>query len=225
MSNVINCKPAVVIHSCDKYSWILPEFFSYFNKNFPFELEWPIYFCNEEVDVITTLYNRKHIKAGTGSWSARLKYILENIEEKDILYIQEDFFLQYCNTEWLQMTANLHGSIKSNITKLGSNYEFTLEGPFTHDFFNKIDCELPIYLQRSGLYMMSHQPVALFNKEFLLSTLTEDCGPSEHEINTSKKMQNMEKPPICIGQVFCPNKSQIFTIHHAVYKGVYCPIK
>ena len=222
MSNVINCKPAVVIHSCDKYSWILPEFFSHFNKHFPFELGWPVYFCNEEADILTTA---KHIKAGTGSWSVRLKYILEMIEEKDILYIQEDFFLQYCNVEWLQKAADLHMRHKSNITKLGSNYEFTLTGPFMDiEFGPHASAELPIYIQESGLYMMSHQPVAIFNKEFLLSTLTEDCGPSEHEINTSKKMQGMIKPPICIGQVFCPNKSQIFTIHHAIYKGIYCPI-
>jgi hypothetical protein len=163
----------------------------------------------------------KHIKTGIGSWSSRLRNILEQIEEKHILYIQEDFFLLNCYGPLINEIYKLHNQHSLDITKLASNYEFTL---------NRIDSPFDgvnAYQQMPGLYIMSHQPVAFFNKKFLLNTLFDgDYGPSEHEIESTKNFieeQNMPKI-LCLGPIMNPNKSLIFTIHHAIYKGVYCPI-
>ena len=66
---------------------------------------------------------------------------------------------------------------------------------------------------------MSHQPIAIFNKEFLISTLNEKQYASEHEMYWSEKIT--DKNVFCCGknefdhQMFNP----IFGYKHVIQKG------
>lgn len=217
-------KPAIIVHTCDKkpYSDIWDTFTSAFVRHFPIDLNWPTYFVNEELDY--HMYSAKQIKTGKGEWSDRLKIALNQIPEEHILYFQEDFIIEYVSKELLQQAYEIHHR-ENDITKLANNYEFTtirIHNKFINDGLQK----LPLWHQDTGLYLMSHQPVAFFNKKFLLSTLDKSYGPSEHEMDISKQI-NYQKSKIipyiiCIGNVYYPvNKSDIITIRHAIRKGQF----
>ena len=216
-------KPAVIIHTCDKspYIDIWDRFVEAFEYYFPFELEWPIYWVNEEINF--GWGHAKQIKTGKGEWSDRLKIALNQIPEEHILYLQEDFIIQNINKSLLVQAYDIH-SRENDITKLANNYEFTTR-KINNKFVDDGIIKLPIVYQNTGLYLMSHQPVAFFNKQFLLSTLEKSYGPSEHEMDISKQIDYEKSRMIpyimCIGNVYYPNKSDIITIHHAIRKGQF----
>jgi hypothetical protein len=222
---------AVVIHGCDKYKWIFPEFLSFFSVNFP-EVDWPIYFCTEELSV--SLPDRMTlVRAGFGEWSTRLKRILNYIPDDNILYLQEDYFVLRTIKDTLLQIGKIHETSELNITKLATNYEFSVRPVMkNNEEMARID-GFPLYYQPNGLYTMSHQPVAFFNKQFLLDTLNivglkhpEGFGPSTHEIVMSEVIaQKCVDPKIyCVGNIYNPNKSDIVQIHHAITRGVYNPL-
>ena len=107
-------KISVLVHTCDSYSHFWEGWYTMFNRFWDFELDWQIYFCNEEVDFpydddriiqLKTgkskqywgVEEREWIKDWYGKpkqidegWSDRLIYMLENVDTDYIFYMQED---------------------------------------------------------------------------------------------------------------------------------------
>jgi len=82
---------AIIVQTCDKYAFCWDGFFHFMNKQWDFDIDVPIYFCNEEKD-ITLPKNYCQIKTGKNSFTKNLKFILESIKEENVFYLLEDFW-------------------------------------------------------------------------------------------------------------------------------------
>lgn len=207
---------ALIIHSCDKYNYILPEFFEKFNQFKPDieKLGIPVWLTTEEKPSELCA----NILTGKGEWSTRLKFAINTLPSsvKNIILFQEDFIVKKIDTKSIEYAIEVHDAFDYQITKLASFYEFSLI-PKGYTFL-----ENPIFQQKGGHYTMSHQPVAIFNKDFLLSTLETPNDPWHHECKVTEEINagKYGEVNICtIGKIYNPNKSDIIDIHHAIRKG------
>ncbi len=207
----------IFVLACEKYKWIYPHFFHFANKNLFQNPEYtiPFYFFAEEPYL-------EHTQVIPGEkWGDRFWATLSILSKyKNVIYLQEDFLIKSVNIDIVKECLDLHNRHNNHITKLGNNYEFK-----TYKFPDRVGC-FDIYKQyKEDIYLMSHQPVAIFNREFLLSTISEDTmDASSHEINGSKIMRETKQTKVmCVGESFNPNKSIIFEIEHAIRKGELLP--
>lgn len=89
--NLKNKDIALVVMSCDAYEDVANEFFKLF-ENYVTWWNSNIYYINETKD--KQYKNVTTISTGRGKeWTDRLKYALELIPEKYILYMQEDYLI------------------------------------------------------------------------------------------------------------------------------------
>lgn len=212
----------VILHSCEKYHFILDEFFEHFEEHFPYK-EFTVYHITEKLPY-TKPYTQ-NIVLNDDSWRDRFVKALEQIPHDNFLYLQEDMIILHVDAPTILGAIPIHESnavFGCVITKLGAFHDFTLQ-PTVY----KLN-QHPIFIQSSGPYVMSHQPPAIFNKHFFLKTLYREHNVWTHECEVSDEM-NMGKYgrafALCIGNVFYPvNKSEIITSHHAIRKGIYVPI-
>ena len=104
---------SLVIHTCDIYNKFLEPWYFMLGLYGMFDMGWPVYFCNEQIDLpfndprinqIKTGLSEKYIddvnpewegtngenlQVDTG-WSNRFIHILKNINTEYIFYMQED---------------------------------------------------------------------------------------------------------------------------------------
>lgn len=209
---------SILIHTCDDYSWTWPIFFSCLNKHWDYR--WPTFFAAEKE--YCYLNKGAYIYTGKHEWSERLKIALEYIETDHIIYLQEDFWTLKIEYNYLEAAVDFHINQGAHITKLGTNYEFT---------YDKISMmgRLPVHKQKIGSpYVMSHQPIAIFDKEYLLKAIdmyNKPCGPSEFEEGVTRLINSgrLHTSAYCIGPMHMPNQSNIWTIEHGVRKGELIP--
>jgi hypothetical protein len=85
----MNC--AFIVQTCDKYEFAWEGFFYYMKKQWDFNIDIPMYFCNEEktVDLPKPFVQ---IKTGKGTFVENLNNILGKIQEENIFYMLEDFW-------------------------------------------------------------------------------------------------------------------------------------
>jgi len=201
----------VFVCGFDGYAWIYEHFQRFAQQNLPLEYS----FFSEQTEGLGI------IPIGKGDWRERMILCLDRLYSRDVIYLQEDFLIKNVDIDLLQEAYKLHVQSKALITKLGRNYEFNCVqipgrvGP------------LEIYLQNpSDQYLMSHQPVAIYQRRFLIETLNTEKTPcaSTHEINGSQIMRKRgETKVLCMGPTFRPNRSIIFEIEHAIRKGILLP--
>lgn len=130
-----------------------------------------------------------HIKTGHGEWSDRLRIALSNIPEKCVIYLQEDFLIQYVDSLQLINAINYHLENCNIITKLGTN-----------DFFDTIKtttyhCNFEIIEHVPGsIFVMSHQPIAIFDNEFMRCTCPyPPVSARTHEYIATDALNNMRE--------------------------------
>lgn len=82
---------AFVVQTCDRYEFAWDGFFYYMKRNWDFEIEIPMFFCNEEKN-IDLPKPFKQIKTGHGSFVQNLNNILNEIKQENIFYMLEDFW-------------------------------------------------------------------------------------------------------------------------------------
>lgn len=170
---------AVVIHTWDGYSFLWEGWYYYFKQHWNFDLPIKIYFLNEEVEV--DFEGVTNIKSGKGEWSDRLKIGLQAIEEENILYMQEDFWLNqmpdikqyYSSFKQLNMDVLKLHPVDMFITAFRAfrvgNYRY-----------RKI-------ARRSG-YLISHQ-ASIWKKEFLIQNLKDNEDPWTNELEGTKRLR------------------------------------
>lgn len=91
VANVTKSKGCVVVQTCDSYLPYWDSFFWSFKKYWDKSINWPVFFCNEEIAVDTEL---TQLPTGPGSHSTRLAKILDSLEEYEyVFYMLEDFWL------------------------------------------------------------------------------------------------------------------------------------
>jgi hypothetical protein len=195
---------ALLVHACDKHSFVFERFLNAFEY---FNLDIPCYFSTESSSINNKKF--KNININESIWSKRFKLVLNNIQEKNIVLLQEDFIVKYFNKELFLSLYNFHNEQDSDITKTGSFPTFSLKNTSYKN----------IYAQNNGHYLMSHQPIAIFKKEFLLSTLDIDQNASQHEMYWSEKIKN--KKIFCYGLNHLEHQmnNEIFAYEHVIRQG------
>ena len=104
---------SLVIQTCDEYEKFWHGWYLMFKRHKMFDLGWPVYFCNEEIDLPFSDIRFTQIKTGKSKkymgteqrdwlptfggpkqvdegWSDRLIHILKSVDTKYVFYMQED---------------------------------------------------------------------------------------------------------------------------------------
>lgn len=79
----------IIIQTCDKYEKFWNGLFHFFEKQWDFKIECPIYFCNEIKETQIPCW-AKQIKTGKGTFVENLKNALENVPENNVFFLLED---------------------------------------------------------------------------------------------------------------------------------------
>lgn len=177
---------ALMVHSCDRYTFLNKGFQIFFEKNWDVSANCNYYFATEELDYSFASF--QNIRSGKGEWADRLALLLrEKIREKYILYFQEDMWLSSPTSagffnqifelteknDWQQV--KLHSS-DAYITHPGSLF---VEG-FNIASLNNVQSQ----------FLMSHQ-VTLWNKDFLLAQLLKKEHPWRNERRATKRLKKL----------------------------------
>lgn len=114
VANPGKSKGCIVVQTCDAYKPYWDSFLWSFNKYWDKKIDWPLFFCNEEIkpDFVNPL-TTQHIATGMGSHSTRLAKILDALVEYEyVFYMLEDFWLTDRMTH--EMFSELFQMIQSN---------------------------------------------------------------------------------------------------------------
>lgn len=175
---------AVVIHTWDGYSFLWQGWYYYFKKHWDFNLPIKVYFLNEELDVDFT--GVTNIKSGKGEWSGRLKKGLQSIEEENIIYIQEDFWLKKMPDLKHFYAAFKH--LDMDVLKLHPIDNFVT----AFRAFRIDDKKYRKIARRSG-YLISHQ-ASIWKKEFFIQVLKDNEDPWTNELEGTKRLRLLSTP-------------------------------
>lgn len=186
---------AILVHSKDCNRFLLEEFFENFDE---LMLTYPTTLSTENIPYVNFCSSYNNVLTGDGLWSERLRIVLKEIKEDNIIFFLEDMIVKKINIESVKKIVDWHIKNNNDATKFG-----------VHPFFNikskeKSVAGLDVYEQDIQPYRISHQPVCIFKKEFLEATIQEDVTPWEHEcrINdqlTSGKFGN--RKIYCVGRL------------------------
>jgi hypothetical protein len=179
---------AVVVHSCDRYQLLYKGFEFFFKKHWPLHSAISnFYFLTEEADFNSDLFI--NIKTGKGEWSDRLRKGLHLLEEKYILYLQEDmWFTKSLSTEVLDAIASFTIENYVKLFKLNSSEVFVTVP--TEDFIAGLG--VAVLNNRESDFLMSHQP-SMWNKDFLISQLKANEHPWRNERKGTKRLKKLDE--------------------------------
>lgn len=183
---------AIVVNSCDKYSWLWDGWYYFFKTNL--NLNCNIYLLSE-----SEKFDKDDIKMvnvpvyGFDKFTIKLRESLKQIPEKNILLITEDFYI---------------------LKKISFNKIYTLfkklnaDSIRLHPFTKRTTSKKTKYtglnrLSRFSNYLISHCPT-IFNKEFLIKCLDKQENLWENEVKGSKRLKKK--------QIFNRNKLYIYNI-------------
>ena len=109
--NIQRTPGCVVVQTCDSYQRFWNSFFWSFYKYWDRNISWPIYFCNEEIEVNMPGFSQG--RTGKGSHSDRMRRILASLPEYEyVFYLLEDFWLTDPMTK--EMFDGLFSMVKEN---------------------------------------------------------------------------------------------------------------
>lgn len=174
---------AVLISGWDKYyDTVYPGFKYYWYRNWPIELDWPVYYASEEVDVP----DFENIKTGGGSWAQHMKKALDQIPEeiKYIMVILDDVYITKDIGPLLEDVRLI--TKRSHLSRFEISWH--ADRPDRHkQLFIYTSDERPIYeILPDGPSPISLQ-VALWDREFLEKFLIfDDWSPWDFELTGSQ---------------------------------------
>ncbi|MVN90701.1 hypothetical protein [Mucilaginibacter aquatilis] len=177
---------ALVVHTCDRYSFLFEGFGYFFKKYWDFNINCKLYFATEELDAAVPGFT--NIKSGKGEWADRLHYLLTNVvHEEYVIYMQEDMWLnkavsaQFMNQLFVLANKNHWKQVKltsSNVYKTHATDVF-IEGFQIARLDNSA----------SG-YLMSHQ-VTLWEGKFLAEQMRKGEHPWRNERKGTKRLKKL----------------------------------
>jgi len=173
----------IVVGSCDKYSFLWPKFIERFNRFWDHEITIDKYIMTETYNVKSKEF--KTLKCGDVPYTEFLKNGLKNIEEKYILWLQDDYFL--VNKLNSEIIKNCYDLIKKqeNIIRVGihpnSKYYTT---------FKEKDSKFKKF-SKNSMYSVSMQS-SIWNRKKLIDFLSNSPNesPWQFEINGSQRLNN-----------------------------------
>lgn len=185
----MNTKPstdfALLVHACDRYSFLYEGFSYFFERFWDFNIPCTYYFATEEIDADINGFT--NIKSGKGEWSDRLVKLLKQIPEKHIIYFQEDMWLDKA-VDASFFESLFQYIVKNNWqqVKLTSSDVYVTQ-PTAHVINGFTIAQLDN--QASG-YLMSHQ-VTIWDKDFLLAQLPKGEHPWRNERKGTKRLKKL----------------------------------
>jgi hypothetical protein len=174
---------SIYISSCDKYSWLWPSFFHFFNKFWPV-CPYKIYLGTETLKFegknVTTLDAEEDVP-----WGKMTKLNLEKIDTKYVLLMLDDFLLEdYVDSELIDNIMNVIIRMKADHVRLNENR--VRKKLKVHEVSNSF-----VAIKDSKKFIVSLQ-AAIWDRKFLLSILRDKESPWEFEIHGSERVQNVE---------------------------------
>lgn len=187
--NPLNHSTAILVLSCDKYADVWQPFFTFFKKYWK-DCPFPVYLGTNDVifkcDGVQQIFSHRK-----STWSDELKVILDQIPEKNILLILEDYFIYqtvvnadiYKCLQVMEETQAAYlklGAFPAKYDKLWPHRELSSHKGFAEI---KAGSEYRVCLQ-----------TAIWNKEILLQLLQTNENPWQFEIEASKRSSGIKRP-------------------------------
>ena len=209
-----NKQICVLVQTCDAYSHFWNGWYKMFDRFWDFNLDWQIYFCNEEVDLPFNDERIKQIKTGKSKqylgtesrewlptfggpkqidegWSDRLLHMLKSVDTKYILYFQED--------QWPKF--KIDKELFSDLASFCQSYDVSA---LKLHRINRLDqtqrLETDIYIKNKKLiqwgseseWLVSHQPT-IWNREFLIDLTIKGEGFRDNEYAATERLKEKYK--------------------------------
>ena len=209
-----NKQICVLVQTCDAYSHFWNGWYKMFDRFWDFDLDWQIYFCNEEVDLPFKDERIKQIKTGKSKqywgtesrewlptfggpkqidegWSDRLLHMLKSVDTKYILYFQED--------QWPKF--KIDKVLFSDLASFCQSYDVSA---LKLHRINRLDqtqrLETDIYIKNKKLiqwgseseWLVSHQPT-IWNREFLIDLTIKGEGFRDNEYAATERLKEKYK--------------------------------
>lgn len=182
--NRIDDDITVIIQSCDKYQNFWEGCYLSWEKNWNWDLKWPVIFCNEEIDLPFNDPRIQQIKSpkseDSKGFSDRLIDILDKVKTKYVLYIQDDMWLtSKVNYETFkqalyQMRYNDWNCLRIH-EKIWLNYNLQKTGHF-------INGQRVLKVDSTSEWLLTHNG-AIWNKDFLRESMLPGEDPWKNEID------------------------------------------
>jgi hypothetical protein len=176
---------AILVGSCDKYDHLWDKFYYLFDKYWDHSIDVPKYIITQDKD--PNLNGFTNIQTHNDNFTYGLKFSLDQISNKNILWLQDDYFLRQ-NISHTQFKRYYDFFTDNSIDRFGIHDDSELYSTIVMQS-NPVICR---YHQNS-LYTVSLQ-ASLWNIDFLRSCLLQDKDetPWELEVDGSIRL-NQEK--------------------------------
>ena len=194
--NFIDNDVTVIIQSCDAYRKFWDGWYLSWNRYWNWDLNWPIYFCNEELDLPFRDPRIQQIKSPKSldkkGFSDRMIDILSKIKTKYVLYIQEDMWL----TNKLDSRVFKEGLYKMRYNnwnclriheKIGGTEEFVKSNNF-------INGTRLLKMKSTSEWLLTHN-ASIWNKEFLIESIGPNEDPWTNERDSSIRISKKYTDP------------------------------
>lgn len=178
---------AILVLSCDKFSDAWQPFFNMFFRYWQ-DCPYTIYLFSE-----TKNFNHPRVKTITSgkvmSWSSCLKWALENIKEKYVLFLLEDYiFLKPVDTNRIEKCFSILKETDSNYLRL-----FPCPGP---------DVPLEGYagigvIKPESPYRTCTQ-AAIWKKDAMLAIIDPEESGWDYELNSVERAKKLEGNFLCV---------------------------
>jgi len=174
---------AIVIVSCDKYSWLWDAWYHYFQT---LHLDVPVYFINESTELgIDGITQIKVPSEGVDEWTKMVREGVEQIPEKHLFILLEDFFIQEDITGLIESAYDIFMDVGADALRIMAEKN-------RHCTESLTDLRVGGYsvseLTDKSAYKISFSP-NIWKKSFLLRCLAVDESPWDAEINGSKRVR------------------------------------
>lgn len=170
-----NLTCAIVVHTFDGYQRFWTGFIHFYTK-YASQVTWTVYFATEIKCPDNLPAHFVHLPCGQGEWGKRLRVALSQIPEQYVLYMQEDMWLTNTLTAtYLNQAFQLAYLNNWNLFKLQVDCQHKINPDHHADYNNP------------QWYIASHQP-GIWNKSFLLSTLSDNMTPFRHETSLNHRL-------------------------------------
>ena len=93
----------IAVLTCDKYDWLLPSFWHFFEKNFP-DNPYPVDFVTETKEI---LYGDNVFYGGKVPWSTMVTNYLNQVDDDKVLIILDDYMIWNVDLERVKEAEKL----------------------------------------------------------------------------------------------------------------------
>lgn len=187
---------SVMIHTCDHYSWCWEGMYMAFKRYWNWDLGWKVYWCNEEMDLPFNDPRIIQIKTGKSAdkygFSNRLRFSLERIPSKYVLYMQEDMWpilpvdKDLFNEAVYKMRYYGWNCVKIQ-EKLWGNYDLIKTNKF-------VQGQRVLKFKTTSEYLKSHNP-GVWDKQFLYDHTIADEDPFLDEMLGTVRISRRNPDP------------------------------